>query len=228
MVAVPGRPPYARRGVSSSAFISYRRDDSGGEAGRLADTIKDQFGDESVFFDTADIPLSDPWPTRLESALGEARVVVVVIGPGWILASDKWGRRRIDDPSDWVRREIQLGLELGKTMMPLLVRHAEALPEEAFPPELSALASIQAYPIRNNQWSSDIQYVLGSLEPFLGARAANTPAPGPEAAPDGTDYLRALAAGFVYRDPQSRIDTAKQMAAIAPEVPLDDILGLCR
>ena len=219
--------------MSSTAFISYRRDDSESEAGRLADTIGDQFGGGSVFFDTLDVPLGDPWPKRLLGELDRAAVVVAVIGPDWILARDEWGKRRIDDPDDWVRREIELSLVGGKVLVPLLVRHARPIPEHALPPEIGDLSSRQAYPIRNGQWRQDVQYVLSQLEPHLGSRSGDAPVP--ELGPDDAEPpaaaandLRALADGFDSRDRAVRVDTAKQIAEIAPHLVLEDVLGFCR
>jgi hypothetical protein len=102
--------------VSPNVFISYRRDDAMSEAGRLADAIRNRFGQNSVFLDTSGIRLSAEWPDTLRRALEKAAVVVIVIGPEWILARDEYGKRRIDDPSDWVRHEVQLALAQGRPL----------------------------------------------------------------------------------------------------------------
>jgi hypothetical protein len=102
--------------IQSTAFISYRQDDSSSEAERLAETITAQFGEGSAFIDTSDIAPGEKWPERLRSALGEAAVVVAVMGPEWILARDEWGRRGIDNPEDWVFQEIQLALQFNKVL----------------------------------------------------------------------------------------------------------------
>src|SRR5687767_3973056 len=87
-------------------FISYRRDDSSGHAGRLFDCIRARFGDESVFMDITDIPPGVDFTHALDKALSQCRLVLVVIGTQWLTSTDPSGRRRLDDPEDHVRLEI--------------------------------------------------------------------------------------------------------------------------
>src|SRR4051794_4702449 len=95
-------------GVSAQAFISYRRDDAASEAHLLAINIRYVFGRDSVFVDTSDIPPGAKWPDTLHRALEEADVVLALMGPQWLFAQDEYGRRCIDDPEDWVYRELRL------------------------------------------------------------------------------------------------------------------------
>src|SRR5262245_40831816 len=87
-------------------FISYRREDSSGHAGRLFDCIRDRFGDDSVFMDVTDISAGDDFPRALDSALASCRVVLVVIGKEWLTCTNASGRRRLDDPEDHLRMEV--------------------------------------------------------------------------------------------------------------------------
>jgi len=139
--------------VSREVFISYRRDDTETEAGRLADAIRVHFGEDSVFVDTSDTRFGAVWPDVLRKTVEQAAVVIAVIGPEWILARDEDGRRRIDDTEDWVRRELELGLERGKTIIPLLVRHAKMPRAHALPQTLAPVASMQAFSIRGETWT---------------------------------------------------------------------------
>jgi hypothetical protein len=91
-------------------FVSYRREDSSDAAGRLKETIRHRFGEDFVFMDTSAIKPGDKWPASLQAALEASRVVLAVIGPGWLKASDDWGLRRIDKPDDWVRKELDFAL----------------------------------------------------------------------------------------------------------------------
>ena len=68
-------------------FISYRRDDTGGHAGRLRDHLRAKFGD-LVFQDVDNIPDGAVFETVLASALSSAKVGVVVIGPHWLTTAD--------------------------------------------------------------------------------------------------------------------------------------------
>ena len=216
--------------MSRGAFISYRRDDAASEAGRLADAIRRHFGDESVFLDTSDIRLGETWPEAIRRRVEGATVVVTVIGPEWILARDEWGRRRIDERADWVRHEIQLALEHGKTLVPLLVRHARMPPADALPPDIAALSERQAFAMRTESWQHDVEFVLRALEPQLGRRGASPPAepPSPAPPPVTADDFRAVALGFDSRDVSVRNATAEDIKDIAASLDLDEVLALCR
>ena len=92
-------------------FISYRRDDSAGYAGRLYDRLAAQFGADRVFMDVAGIELGTDFVTAIEQAVGSCQVLVVVIGDEWLSTTDAAGRRRLDDPHDFVRLETGVALE---------------------------------------------------------------------------------------------------------------------
>jgi hypothetical protein len=216
--------------VSRDVFISYRRDDASSEAGRLADEIRHQFGQDSVFLDTSDTRLGENWPEALRSAVERASVVVAVIGPEWILARDEYGRRRIDDADDWVRHELQLALERGKTLMPLLVRHGRMPPRDALPSDIASLSESQAFAVRAESWSHDVELVLRELEPHLGRRgAAPRPEPPDTEPPPGTaDDFRAVVLGFDSADTSVRNATAEEVKEVAASLDLDEVLAFCR
>lgn len=217
--------------MSREVFISYRRDDASSEAGRLADAIRIRFGEDSVYIDTSDTRFGEEWPEALRRAVENASVIVAVIGPEWLLARDEYGRRRVDDPDDWVRREIQLGLEHGKTIVPLLVRHARMMPSRALPPEIDSLSSRQAFEIRAESWTHDVQLVLRGLEQTLGLQdlgAAPSQGVPDETAPLTADDFRAIALGFESNQVSVRNATADQIKAIAAFLDLDEILAFCR
>ena len=120
-------------------FISYRREDSSGHAGRLFDGIRDRFGDESVFMDVTDIRPGDDFVTALDAALALCGVVLVVIGPQWLMCTDASGRRRLDDPGDHLRIEIAHALHGKARVIPVLVRGARMPAEHELPDDLKAL-----------------------------------------------------------------------------------------
>src|SRR5216684_3258765 len=88
-------------------FISYRLQDSAYVAATLSDTLQQHFGTDSVFFDVDNIPLGVDFRDYIGDAVGECDVLLVMIGDQWLDASDGSGRRRIDDPADFVRIEIE-------------------------------------------------------------------------------------------------------------------------
>src|SRR5437762_13185902 len=96
--------------ASGGVFISYRRDDASGHAGRLYDYLVASLGKGRVFMDVDAIAPGADFVERIDSALSRSRAMFVVIGPRWGVATDRAGRRRLDDPRDVVRREIAAAL----------------------------------------------------------------------------------------------------------------------
>lgn len=217
--------------MSGRVFISYRRDDASSEAGRLADDIRRHFGDESVYMDTSDIRSGADWPESIRTAVVDAAAVVAVMGPEWILARDEYGRRRIDDPQDWVRRELELALGHDRTTMPLLVRHARMPPADALPPEIASLASKQKFDVRSERWTHDVQLFFRDLELHLGVRRVEVAPPSsPEEAATAftPDDFRAVTLGFDSSDVSVRNATAEEIKDIAAFLSLADVLAFCR
>ncbi|HTU54044.1 MAG TPA: toll/interleukin-1 receptor domain-containing protein, partial [Acetobacteraceae bacterium] len=91
----------AIRGV----FISYRRADAAGSAGRLYDRLVGALGTDRVFMDVAGIESGEDFAEIIDATLASCSVFIVVIGRNWLTAADEYGRRRVDQPADWVRVE---------------------------------------------------------------------------------------------------------------------------
>lgn len=126
-----------------AVFLSYRSGDAGAQAGRLAEVLRRHFGEERIFFDVESIQGGQRFPDRIDEALGRARVVLVMMGSGWLTAPDEHGRRRIDDPDDWVHREVVEALSRGLEVIPVLVDGATMGPEKAYPGPLVGLPALQ-------------------------------------------------------------------------------------
>jgi pterin-4a-carbinolamine dehydratase len=153
--------------MQPSIFISYRQEDSAPEAGRLRATLVNQFGDEAVFMDTSSIQPGVEWPSRIRSALNSAKAVLVIIGPGWLRVSNEWGKRRIDEQNDWVRKEIEHALAQEKEVIPVLVRGVKLkddLPSDQLPPSITTLLERQAIEIRTSYWDHDVKLLQSRLE----------------------------------------------------------------
>ena len=158
--------------MSSAFFLSYRRDDSAGFAGRLADALENAFGPGSVFRDIEDIGPGEDFIHTIESQLREVSAVLVMIGPHW-LAAGADGQRRLDAKDDFVHLEIRLALALGKPLIPLLVGGARMPAEADLPPALGGLARRQAVVLSDVHWRSDIERLVASLRAWVpSARAA--------------------------------------------------------
>lgn len=150
------------RPKKGSIFISYRRDDAGPEARAVRDAVDLAFGKGTGFFDTATY-LGAKWPDEIRKGLDRAHTVLAVIGGKWIGADDKWGRRRIDDPADWVRQELIAALASRKRVIPLLVGDASVPPAEALPMPLAGLPQRQAIQLRRDFWDHDIRLLIVQL-----------------------------------------------------------------
>lgn len=142
-----------RRGVPvredlGHIFISYRRSDSADITGRIYDRLVDDFGEALIFKDVDSIPLGVDFKDYLDKKVGECRVLLAVIGDRWTNATDAAGRRRLDDPDDFVRIEIESALERDIPVIPLLVRGAQMPAEDSLPPSLQKLIYRNGIPIR--------------------------------------------------------------------------------
>src|SRR5574337_798052 len=152
-------------------FISYRRTDSAGHAGRLKDCLKDCLGERSAFLDD-DITAGTPFGPLIVARIQAAEVVLAVISQHWLGATDeKTGRRRLDDPDDWVRRELETALELGKRLVPVLVGGARMPAEADLPPSLKPLAGLDAALIEDAHFERDAEALAEALDRSEGAPA---------------------------------------------------------
>lgn len=158
-------------------FLSYRRDDTAGYARALNDLLAQQFGAHRVFIDVDDIGAGQAFDARITQAMGQARVLLVLIGPRW-LAPQADGTPRLHRDDDMVRREVQAGLDGGLQVIPLLFDGA-AMPAEAqLPGPLQPLARRQALVMDPRRFAADSQQLLAVLRQALG-----TPADPPAAPP---------------------------------------------
>src|SRR4051794_39861041 len=126
-------------------FISYRRDDTSAEAGRLAADLGRRAGRGNVFIDVDSIGPAERFEKRIDHALDASQVVFVMLGERWLEAALPDGRRRLDQPEDYVRREIARALARPDvTVVPVLVNGVAMPAGEQLPVELVALSKINA------------------------------------------------------------------------------------
>ena len=140
-----------------TVFISYRRDDTAGEAGRLADDLSEKFGGSRVFIDVDSIPLATNFEDRIHAALDSCQVVFVLIGSEWLSARLPSGERRLDVEHDYLRQEVAAALERSQVaVVPVLVEGARMPSPEDLPPDISALAKINAVDLSHKRWRADV------------------------------------------------------------------------
>ncbi len=149
-------------------FISYRREESEGYAGRLFDGLKEHFGQENVFMDVTGIESGVDFVEALNNALGSCSVLISVIGKSWLSIVGASGNRRLDDPQDFIRLETKIALERGIKVIPILVQDAQMPQEKDLPDELKKLARRQAHKLRNDSWDYDIGRLFDILEKEIG------------------------------------------------------------
>jgi TIR domain len=124
-------------------FISYRRQDSGANALGIGQYLEHEFGRKNVFIDV-DMRAGAKFPTVLEERLAECKVMLALIGPDWLNSQDEQGRRRLDDPEDWVRLEIACALKRDITVIPVRVNDAPLPLKSALPEDIRGLLDHQA------------------------------------------------------------------------------------
>jgi hypothetical protein len=144
-------------------FISYRREDSGAASGRIYDRLCEAFSKDKVFKDVDNIPPGIDFHDFIADQLANCRVELVVIGPSW-LTPNKDGIRRLDKRDDFVRIEIEVGLNPGKTVIPILVDYASMPDEGQLPASIRKLARREGRPVRNDpDFNNDIQRLIRGL-----------------------------------------------------------------
>jgi Protein of unknown function (DUF1566)/TIR domain len=161
----------------SDIFISYRRQDSDAYAGRLYDRLSTRFDKARIFMDI-DMELGIDFVNEIKKRVGSCKVLVAVIGRSWLEVKDNEGRRRLDDPNDWVRLEIAAALERDIPVIPALVGGARMPTSSDLPGALSKLTRRQAIEISHAGFHSDVDRLIRGLERFLPSEKKETQTPG--------------------------------------------------
>jgi hypothetical protein len=140
--------------VGDRIFISYRRTDSEGYAGRLEDTLSEYFGKERVLRDIRSIGPGEDFKRKSEEIASGAAAVIVLIGPQW-LASQAGAKPRLHDPDDLVAKEIKAALDGRHVIVPVLVQGATMPREEDLPEDIKALSRHNAVSVSDASWRAD-------------------------------------------------------------------------
>jgi hypothetical protein len=163
-------------------FISYRRDDAEGQAGRLFDDLVAHFGKDLVFMDVAGIEPGRDFRKVIDENVAACGVLLSIMGRGWLDAKDDTGRRRLDDPLDFVRLETASALKRDIPVVPVLVQGAKMPRAEQLPDDLKDLAYRNGVELTHARWDSDLQVLIKALE-RLAAQAPTTQPPIPAPPP---------------------------------------------
>jgi len=147
-------------------FISYRRQDAAGYAGRLYDRLAGHFGAERVFMDVEGIEPGVDFVEAIDRAVASCEALIVIIGPNW-LATDSARKRRLDDPKDFVHIETAAALARHIRVVPVLVDGAVMPREEELPADLASLARRQAIELTHKHWDATSAELIRTLERVL-------------------------------------------------------------
>jgi hypothetical protein len=148
-------------------FISYRRSDQPALAGRIYDRLEQKFGPRQVFMDVASIAVGRDFVEALDESLTHCKALIVVIGKDWLTATDVSGDRRIDNPDDYVRLEIETALRRNILAIPLLIDGTPMPHAVDLPGDMKPLARRNGLDISNARFRTDCLELISTLEHVL-------------------------------------------------------------
>jgi hypothetical protein len=163
--------PYRDRPVTSTPtpierfmFVCYRRADTQTTATRLYKQLARVYGPAQVFRDLDNVPLGVNFARHITQKLHKCTAVLVMIGPGWISITDSAGRRRLDDPGDHVRLEIQTALALQLPLIPIVVDKASMPREAELPPDIRDLAFYNGMQLSSRAMKPGVERLIKELD----------------------------------------------------------------
>lgn len=164
MTVEAGTPPQA---TSQKVFICYRREETAPYAGRIYDAMVARFGEGNVFMDVDMAPGVD-FERQITEVVSGCVALLIVMGPDWAETTEDDGRRRLDNPGDFVRLEVETGLHRPEvTPIPVLVDGARMPRREDLPPEIRAIARRNAIELSDGRWSYDVGRLMETLNVLM-------------------------------------------------------------
>ncbi len=157
----------------SDIFISYRRQDSAGFTRTLGKKLAERYGEDSIFRDLEDIEAGNDFVVEIEEAVSSCKVLIAIIGPHWSNIKNKQGMRRLENPHDFVRLEIESALKRDIPVLPVTVNGAVWPPAEVLPESLQVLLRHQAHDLSDKQgrWDYDVDQLMKRLDKIDGVTA---------------------------------------------------------
>lgn len=198
-------------------FISYRRDDTRPHALAIYRELDEKLHPDSLFFDLDKIAAGKDFRQVIQESLRETGVMLVLIGPQWLTLTDSTGQRRLDQPGDWVRIEIEQALLHHQSdptlcnIIPILIDNTPMPQASALPKSIQALAPIQALHVRfDTDFERDMERVLREVQPYISTLGANNSA--------GPQVLRCPKCG--------QVDNVKKLTFVKGDLPVPAELSL--
>jgi uncharacterized membrane protein len=150
-------------------FVSYRRSDAPDATGRIYDRLTARYQRAMVFKDVDSIPAGTAFATYIVDTIRQSAVQLAIIGPGWLNATDHVGARRLDDPADFVRGELEFALREWIPVIPVLVSGASLPAVADLPHSLRTLTERNALHIRHDpDFNVDIERLLNAVDMWMG------------------------------------------------------------
>jgi hypothetical protein len=176
--------------MSGQIFISYRRDDSSWAAGRLFDILSRHFASNQIFMDV-DLDAGIDFVEAIKESVASCGVLIAVIGGRWLISSDEDGKRRLDNPEDFVRIEIATALKRGIRVIPVLVEGV-LMPRPAdLPDDLKSLVRRQALRVTHERFRADSQRLASAVKRALNVVRASRPRNKPRRSPTPSRWFSA-------------------------------------
>jgi TIR domain len=143
--------------MAGKIFINYRRDDSAPHALNVAQYLENIFGRRNIFIDIDRLRAGQKFGAVLEDKLGQCKVMLAIIGPSWVDAREpETGGRRLDNPKDWVRLEIERSVARNIPVIPVLVAGATLPSRSDLPPTLQTLVDHQSAIVTANSFRHEM------------------------------------------------------------------------
>jgi hypothetical protein len=187
--------------LSGNIFISYRRDDTAGYAGRIFDRLSARFPNR-VVMDIASFSIGEDFVAAIERQIAGCRVFLVLIGKDWATMTDEEGRRRLDQAEDFVRMEVAAALRKEVVVIPVLVRGARMPRAATLPGDIAAIVRHNALEITGEDFNYDIERLISRINEIFSPPPPPPPSlppepePVPEPVPIPPWYLRFGRAGL--------------------------------
>jgi hypothetical protein len=200
-------------------FISYRREETAAQAGRLFDHLSSHFGEDRVFMDIDSIAIGADFAKAVIEAVSACNIVLALIGPHWSAITDTKGVKRIDYPQDWVRVEIETALQRDIRVVPVLVDGAVMPLATDLPPSLRPLIRHQALELSHTGFRSQVSRLIVAVDAVFEA------GPGQTAEAKAIDRLlhRAVETHWSFRPSKQFLEPVA--AVLSPQ---ERVLGTCR
>jgi WD40 repeat protein len=195
-------------------FISYRRSDTARYARRLHERLAEAFGGEYVFIDVDSLKPGEPFPQVIERTLTSSDAVLALIGEDWLTVTDATGRRRLEDPDDFVRIELATALRFDRVVIPVLVANAAMPPARELPEPLRELVERHATELTEDRWENDVARLVRRLEEVVDTIP---PCPYPGMVPFGrTDADRFFGRAREIREVGDRLAQERLLCLVGP------------